>query len=199
MVFPHNGTTRMTGEERRLVILDAAHREFSRAGYHGASTSRIAAAAGCSEPMLYKHFAGKQELFTAVLEATSLPIEKRFEELIAAPGRLMENWANGLALIWQDPAYAATMRLRMLALSAVDDPHVLETIQQVYERLMVRLREAIDRGKAEGDIRADVDPEYAFWMWMGIQYASCHHDALRPGSRLEMLPHVHRFIQSIRT
>ena len=34
-----------------------------RNGFRGTGTSDIAAAAGCSEPMIYKHFASKQALF----------------------------------------------------------------------------------------------------------------------------------------
>ena len=58
---------RLTADERRARILSAARTEFARAGYHGASTASIARAAGCSEPMLYKHFVGKQALFVVNL------------------------------------------------------------------------------------------------------------------------------------
>ena len=58
----------MTGDERRDNILDAARTVFGRRGYHAASTAEIAAAAGCSEPMLYKHFGSKQDLFVATLQ-----------------------------------------------------------------------------------------------------------------------------------
>ena len=37
-------------------------------GLTGTTTKVIAAAAGCSEPLLYKHFADKQELFLSVLK-----------------------------------------------------------------------------------------------------------------------------------
>ena len=189
---------RLTGDERRALILNAAHREFSRAGYHGASTSRIAASADCSEPMLYKHFAGKQELFTAVLEHTSIPIEERFDQLLSLPGNMLDNWNAGIPLLYADPQYAETMRLRMLALSAIDDPKVRETLAGINERLAERIRGAIERAQAEGTMHADVDPAYVLWIWIGIQYSSCYREAMAPGTYVEMLPHVQHFIGSLR-
>lgn len=48
-------------------IVDAAEQAIQEFGISGATTKRIAQRAGCSEALLYKHFAGKEELFLAVL------------------------------------------------------------------------------------------------------------------------------------
>lgn len=53
--------------DTRERILDAAADVMSRRGLPGATTKEIARAAGCSEALLYKHFADKEELFLAVL------------------------------------------------------------------------------------------------------------------------------------
>lgn len=54
---------RLTADQRRAGILLAARKAFAQRGFHGAGTSEIATAAGCSEPMIYKHFPSKQALF----------------------------------------------------------------------------------------------------------------------------------------
>src|SRR6185295_16314130 len=59
---------RMAGEERRLQILSVAVSLFSQKGFRGTTTKEIAAAAGVSEAMLFKHFATKQELYSAILD-----------------------------------------------------------------------------------------------------------------------------------
>jgi AcrR family transcriptional regulator len=46
-------------------VLDAATREFSAHGYHGASTAAIAKLAGISQPYIYALFPNKRELFLA--------------------------------------------------------------------------------------------------------------------------------------
>ncbi|GAA4990522.1 AcrR family transcriptional regulator [Nonomuraea thailandensis] len=48
-------------------IIDAAEQAIHEYGIAGATTKRIAQRASCSEALLYKHFAGKEELFLAVL------------------------------------------------------------------------------------------------------------------------------------
>ncbi len=64
----------------REQLLTAASRVFARRGYHGASMSEIAAEAGFSKGALYWNFAGKEELFFALLDE----LDKRLSVLIAA-------------------------------------------------------------------------------------------------------------------
>ena len=49
-------------------IIAAARKEFLTYGFTDASMRRIAAAAGMSASGLYKHFAGKEEMFSALVE-----------------------------------------------------------------------------------------------------------------------------------
>src|ERR1700732_3366051 len=59
---------RLSGDERRAVLLDSAARVFAQRGYHAASISQIARMAGVTKPVIYHHFASKQELHSAVFE-----------------------------------------------------------------------------------------------------------------------------------
>jgi AcrR family transcriptional regulator len=61
-------SARMAGEERRLQILDVAVSLFSQKGFRGTTTKEIATAAGVSEAMVFRHFATKQELYSAILD-----------------------------------------------------------------------------------------------------------------------------------
>ena len=58
----------MAGDERRMQILRSAVRLFSQRGFRGTTTKEIAQAAGISEAMVFRHFATKQELYTAILD-----------------------------------------------------------------------------------------------------------------------------------
>ena len=66
---------RLKGEERRRVIIEAALTLFSQKGFRGTTTKEIAQAAGCSEATLFKHFATKDALYSAILE-TKVRIEE---------------------------------------------------------------------------------------------------------------------------
>ena len=60
--------TRLSAEERRESVLEAAMAEFAVGGLHGTSTDAIAARAGISQPYLFKLFGTKKELFIATIE-----------------------------------------------------------------------------------------------------------------------------------
>lgn len=51
------------------AILDAARRLFMAHGYRRVSTRQIAEACGLTQPAIYHHFGGKEELYIAVLNA----------------------------------------------------------------------------------------------------------------------------------
>jgi AcrR family transcriptional regulator len=57
--------TRMSAEERREEILDAAVSEFAIKGLHGTSTETIAQRVGISQPYLFRLYGTKKELFLA--------------------------------------------------------------------------------------------------------------------------------------
>jgi AcrR family transcriptional regulator len=54
--------------ERRASIVEAAGRLFGEHGYDGTRLDDVAAAAGVTKPILYRHFDGKRGLYLALLE-----------------------------------------------------------------------------------------------------------------------------------
>ena len=58
----------MAADERRLQILQVAVQLFSQRGFRGTTTREIANAAGVSEAMVFRHFATKQDLYSAILD-----------------------------------------------------------------------------------------------------------------------------------
>lgn len=60
---------RMHGQDRRKQLLKVAVDVFARQGFGGTKTRDIAAAAGVSEAILFRHFASKEDLYHAILDA----------------------------------------------------------------------------------------------------------------------------------
>jgi len=58
----------MAAEDRRHQILHVAVTLFSQRGFGGTTTKEIAQAAGVSEAMVFRHYATKQELYSAILD-----------------------------------------------------------------------------------------------------------------------------------
>lgn len=59
-------TARLSSEERRAAIIKAVRRTFAEKGFHGTTTRELAAAAGVSEALLFKHFPTKEALYVAM-------------------------------------------------------------------------------------------------------------------------------------
>jgi TetR/AcrR family transcriptional regulator len=61
-------TLRLPASDRRRQLLETALDFFSRKGYGGTTTKEIAAAAGVTEAIIFRHFPTKSDLYNAVLD-----------------------------------------------------------------------------------------------------------------------------------
>jgi AcrR family transcriptional regulator len=75
-------TSRMSGADRRELVLAAATRAFSRGGYAGTSTDAVAKEAGVSQPYVVRMFGTKLELFLEVFEHSVGRIREAFEAVL---------------------------------------------------------------------------------------------------------------------
>nr|WP_246081597.1 TetR/AcrR family transcriptional regulator [Nocardioides litoris] len=75
-------TTRMSADDRRELVLDAATRAFARTGLHGTSTDAVAKEAGVSQPYVVRLFGTKLALFCEVLDRTTARIAAAFAEVV---------------------------------------------------------------------------------------------------------------------
>src|SRR5688500_18827021 len=91
---------RLKPEARRVLIVEAAGREFGAHGCDGARLDDIAAAAGVTKPVLYRHFADKTALYLALLErhradlgsfAAAIPPSGPLDERLRA---ILEVWLD---------------------------------------------------------------------------------------------------------
>jgi TetR/AcrR family transcriptional regulator len=61
-------THRLSSIDRRSQLIEASMDLFSRKGFAGTTTKEIARAAGVSEAIIFRHFATKRDLYTAIIE-----------------------------------------------------------------------------------------------------------------------------------
>jgi AcrR family transcriptional regulator len=73
-------TRRLSAQERRADLLEAAVIEFAESGYHGTRTADIAARAGVSQPYVYALFPDKRALFLACHDWTTERIKEALEK-----------------------------------------------------------------------------------------------------------------------
>jgi AcrR family transcriptional regulator len=123
--------TRMTAEERREAILEAARDEFASTGYHGTSTETIAERAGISQPYLFRLFGTKKELFVA-------SVRRCFRETLETFMRAAEGKRGEEALKAMGESYMGLLTDRsrlmaqMQAYASCDDPELRAVVREGY-------------------------------------------------------------------
>jgi len=159
---------RVSGEERRRQIIEAAATLFSRKGFRGTTTREIARAVGVSEAMLFKHFATKEELYAAIIEAKS-HVERLMDTMVEAAERgddaeVLRTLAQEMiARTRTDPTLMRLTFFSALEGHALSDMMFRSRVQQLDDFLS----RYIARRIAAGAFR-DVDPMQAAWSFIGM-------------------------------
>jgi AcrR family transcriptional regulator len=189
-------------EQTRARILAAARAEFARAGLGGARVDRIAQAAGANKRMLYYYFGNKDELFTAVLEATYEHIRDAEKALRLTEIDPPEAIRRLIAFTWEyyleHPEFLTLLnsanlhRARHLEKSA--------KVRSMHSPFVAMIEEILERGRKAGVFRAGVDPVQLYVSIAGLSYfhlgnrytlsAIFGRDLMSPRARAERLAHM---------
>jgi AcrR family transcriptional regulator len=141
-------------EISRGEILDAALACFAARGYHETSVDEIAARAGLSKGAIYWHFAGKRELFLALVDRFTEPELAELGLVAEAPdwrAALREIFARvRLQLEVGMPLFKVA--LEYIAQSARDD-EIRVRAERAHGVWKAAVEKQIARGVAEGTLR----------------------------------------------
>jgi AcrR family transcriptional regulator len=169
---------RLSGEERRALILRSARRVFARSTYAEASTSELARESGVTEPMLYKHFGSKKGLFLAVLGEFSAQFLRLLQERIAH--RAEEDILDALEHVVTD--YRAAIkadpdiqRILFQAVSESGDPDIARCVSGHNRKVYGLIHQLVEQAQQDGLLDPAISPEAAAWGYMSmilaIQYS----------------------------
>ncbi len=168
---------RLPPPERRLMILEAAIALFSENGFRGTTTRALAEKAGVSEPILYRHFPNKQDLYSAIIEYKSQR-GRAVETVIGPEMKRRDDRAVFthlgefvLSRFRDDPSF-----IRLLLFSALEGH---ELTKMFFERRVLAhyasVAEYIRTRVAEGAFRAGTDPDLAARAFLGAIYHRALH------------------------
>jgi AcrR family transcriptional regulator len=134
-------------EGRRAEILDAALAVFSEKGYDAGTMRDIARRVGVTEPALYRHFAGKEELFLTLLEAIA---GRMRDDVLALLGQVDPADVRGsVARIFADRrrvVSAFAPALRMILVGVAHSPVFLDAYRDTLAvPLRAKLTETVER------------------------------------------------------
>jgi AcrR family transcriptional regulator len=156
---------RLPAEARRQAVLDTACRVFSRSSYHGATTAEIAREAGISEPILYRHFGSKRDLYLACLDEAWRAFRLASEEAVAADP---EQSLGAIA----DAYMAKGRKLRVVDLwiqalnEASDDKVIAAAVRKQIREVRDFFADVIRDGQRRGVVHADRDPGAEAWIFV---------------------------------
>jgi AcrR family transcriptional regulator len=156
---------RLPSDERRSTIVEAAGRLFGERGYDATRLDDIAAAAGVTKPILYRHFETKQALYLALLERHRDDLA-RFAAAIPERGTL-ERRLRAVLEVWFAYVEAHTYAWRMLFRDTGGGPEVRAFRLEVHARARAVLAEII-RSQSEAPIPAREREPAAELMSMGM-------------------------------
>jgi len=146
-------------------IESAARRLFANRGYAGTSMAEIAAAAGVSKATVFHHYRSKRELYEALVGEALTGFREQLVPLLDAEGDLQGSLREfAAAHVERLTRMQGTMRLiarEMLSGTAASGE--LLSGSEVSRNFSL-LVDALRRGQARGNVRADVDPGLAVFL-----------------------------------
>jgi AcrR family transcriptional regulator len=160
--------TRMAAADRRQHLVETAIRLFTEGSYHGTTTAEIARAAGVSEPILYRHFASKRDLYLAALEHVWAKTRESWERLLDESTdacAAVEAIGKGHVSVRSPKLQLAELWVQALG-EASEDPqlkrHLRRHMREVHDFVAATIR----RGQTEGSLHPDRDAEAEAWVFM---------------------------------
>jgi TetR/AcrR family transcriptional regulator, fatty acid metabolism regulator protein len=152
-------------QDKRRVLLDAAVRVFARKGYHAARVGDIAEEAGVAYGLLYHYFDSKEDVLRSVFRETwraLIETIKSVEEDEDQPREQLRKVAEILLRSWRrEPDL-----VRVLVLEVTRSQHLAEEMDEIVASFAA-IQEIVERGQADGSIRADLDARLASYVFYG--------------------------------
>lgn len=162
----------MKAGQRRESILTSSAQVFARQGYEGASTADLARACGVSEPVIYQHFSGKEDLFCDVLDWAAAEILTDWHKTVSGITKVRDRI---LALTTVHPHVlsggGAAYEVLQIAQSSTAYPTVRLALTAAFRRFEEYLAELFAAGQHNGEFRADLDPQSAAWTMLSLGLA----------------------------
>lgn len=172
--FPFSDVmTRLPKAQRREQILVTARTLFAARGYSGATTSELAKAAGVTEPILYRHFTSKKELFIAVIDHAGQQTIEQWNRQLRAGRDAAQRLRR---LIGANPMIRSggkgIYRVISQAMMEIEDPDILAALQRHVASLHDFVTREVAHAQEEGTVSKAFSPEITAWtlMHLGLGY-----------------------------
>ena len=158
--------TRLSAAERRTAIIDAGLHVFSDGSYAGATTAEIAREAGVSEPILYRHFSSKRDLYLACLDEAWHRIRCKLEAKIDELGPA-EAWRSMRTSAMRDLKTLLPSLWMQAITEAGEDPEIRRFVRGHMREVHDFFAGCLGRVQESGAIAADRNVDAEAWIFIG--------------------------------
>ena len=162
--------SRLSAEERRADVLETACQVFAKGSYRGATTAEIARGAGVTEPILYRHFASKRDLYLACLDQAWADTREMWEAAVAQetdPARWVAHMGRSYLTAKDKRGHIALLWLQAMT-EASDDPEIRRFVRRQMREVHEFVADVIRRGQAERAIFPDRDADAEAWIFISL-------------------------------
>ncbi len=165
-----SGRVRLAAPERRASVLDCACRVFSEGSYRGTTTAEIARAAGVTEPVLYRHFESKRDLYLACLTEAWSRVRGLWEEALAGepdPAEWLSALGRALRESEEHRVVISNLWVQSIA-EASEDPVIRGYMRSHMREVHAYVEDVIRRSQAAAGIDASRDAAAEAWIFIAI-------------------------------
>jgi AcrR family transcriptional regulator len=158
----------MAAAERRQHLVETAIRLFTEGSYRGTTTAEIARAAGVSEPILYRHFASKRDLYLAALEHVWAKTREGWERVLDESSdacAAVEAIGKGHVSVRSPKLQLAELWVQALS-EASEDPQLKRHLRRHMREVHDFVAGLVRRGQEQGAIAADRDADAEAWIML---------------------------------
>jgi AcrR family transcriptional regulator len=163
--------TRLSAKERRTAVVETACRVFAKSSYHGSTTAQIARETGVTEPVLYRHFSSKRELYLACLAAAWERLRVVWDKALEGeedPGM----WLATLAKTYLQGRAADRIILVDLWIQALteaaDDLEIRRGLREQVREVHGYVADVIRRAQKAGGIVPERDADAEAWIFISL-------------------------------
>jgi AcrR family transcriptional regulator len=160
--------TRLPAAERRLALVETAVWVFAEGSYRGTTTAEIARAAGVSEPILYRHFVSKRDLYLAALDHVWGKAHAAWQQALADSPDVrtaLETVGRGHFAVRDCKHQLSELWLQALS-EASDDPELRKHLRRHMREVHDFFADLIRRGQEEGGFDKNRDADAEAWSFV---------------------------------
>ena len=162
--------SRLPAAERRAAVLECACRLFAEGSFRGTTTAEIAAEAGVTEPILYRHFESKRALYLACLETCWQRMRAVWDEKLAAepdPGLWIATMGRAFIESQEREPITSALWIQSLA-EARDDPEIRRFMRRHMRDVHAYAADVIRRAQEAGALHPARDAHAEAWIFISL-------------------------------